>query len=252
MLLSSCAARVDQPTVTVFAAASTMDAVTQVLDAFKEVSQADDLVVRSNFASSAALAMLLSRGVNADIFLSANEEWADRVQAAADVPCDRVDLLGNRLVLIAAAESQLEINDVTDLESAEVRRIAMAGPFSVPAGIYAREVFQQRDIWKPLESRVAAAADVRRAMALVEQGAADVGVVYATDAASSDGVKVLLEFPKTTTPVIYPLLHFNRESQVKKAGELYRFFTSAEASEIFKQHGFCVLSHPRVEVEKGN
>jgi len=229
-----------------------MDAVTQVLDAYKDTCSTDGLVLRSNFASSAALAMLLNRGVMADLYLSANEEWADRVQASVDVSCDRVDLLGNELVLIVSGESNLHLDDLTDLTASTIRRIALADPFSVPAGTYAREVFQQNGIWQQIESRVAAAADVRRAMAMVEQGAADVGVVYATDASSSDGVKVLLEIPKSSTPVIYPLLHFKRESQLKEAGDLYRFFSGVQASEIFKQHGFCVLSQAPVEMEKGN
>ena len=252
VVFSSCAVRDDQSVITIFAAASTMDAVTQVLDSYRILKPENSVVLRPNFASSSSLAMLLVRGVKADIFLSANEEWADRVQANSKVSCERVDLLGNRLVLITACTSDLEIAGVEDLVSSGVRRIAIADPFSVPAGIYAREVFQHHGIWKQLEPNVAATADVRRAMALVEQGAAEVGVVYATDASISDGVKVLLEFPTTTTPVVYPLLHFKHEPQPEVVADLYRFFTSVEAREIFRQHGFCVLSETVGEVERGN
>lgn len=215
-----------------------MDAVTEVLEAFGGGA----IAVRANFASSSSLAMLLTRGVRADLFLSANEEWADRVEAAVTVECQRKNLLGNTLVLIAPVDSPLQLEQLAELSSKVIRRIAMADPFSVPAGIYARELLQQAGLWKDTEKRIAATADVRRALTLVEQGAADVGIVYATDASSSDGVKVLLKLPESKTRVVYPLLRIENVDQDERVKELFDFFDSDVAKRIFQQYGFRVLS----------
>ncbi|MDG2012977.1 MAG: molybdate ABC transporter substrate-binding protein [Pirellulaceae bacterium] len=247
-MATACAQREPAPGITIFAAASSMDAVSEVLEAF----EGEAVPVRANFASSSSLAMLLTRGVHADLFLSANEEWVDRVEDSVSVKCERKNLLGNALVLIAPIDSPLQVEQLAELSSPVIRRIAMADPFSVPAGIYARELLQEAGLWKELESRIAATADVRRALALVEQGAADVGVVYATDADISDGVKVLLELPASKTRVIYPLLRIENAGQDPAVKALFDYFDGEVAHRIFKQHGFQVLREGHQEQGIGN
>ena len=226
----------DERPVTVFAAASTIDAMSEILESF----DAGATNVRVNYASSSALAMLVTRGTEADIFLSANQDWADRVQQSVN-DFDRIDLLGNSLVVIAPEDSPLQVNELATLSSTVIRRIAIADPFVVPAGIYARQQLVAAGLWQRIEPRVAATADVRQALALVEQQAADVGVVYATDADSSKLVKVLMRLPGSDSTIVYPLLLLRKPNQNAVVTDLYEFLKSDTAKAIFERHGFRFL-----------
>ena len=242
-LLVSCQERNHRDQIMVFAAASTMDAMSDVLQAF----DSDNILVQVNYASSASLALLVSQGVPADLFLSANSEWADR--AASSVSrSTRYNLLGNTLVLVAPVDSTLHVESLTELTNNSIRRIAIADPFSVPAGIYARQHLVRKRLWSDLESKLTAAGDVRKALAWVEQGAADAGFVYLTDVRNNNRVKVLLSIPELNDRIVYPLLRLhsvNRKLSVKSdatADRLVEFMRSEEGARIFARHGFRVFA----------
>jgi molybdate transport system substrate-binding protein len=223
--------------VTVFGAASTTNALGDLCRAFTRMSGAK---VVTNFASSSTLAQQIVNGAEADLFLSANVRWADAVQAEGMV-AERVDLLGNRLVVIVPVRSGLRIRTIRDLVTVPIERLALADPSSVPAGIYAKKSLENLGLWTDLERRAAAGADVRQALAYVEQGAADAGIVYATDAAISDRVKVAAEVPENACPlIVYPLVLLKRAAGDGNARALYAYLRSEDAAAVFEKYGFTI------------
>lgn len=236
------AAAQDEP-VTVFAAASLTDAVTTIAEAHE---QATGQPVRLSFASSSTLARQIEAGAPAQIYLSANERWMDYVEDLGLVePGTRLSPIGNALVLVAPADSTLDPiapADATDLTAflEPGERIAVGDPDHVPAGLYAREALESLDLWETAEDRLARAADVRAAMALVETGEAPLGIVYATDAAVSDGVKVVGRFPEDShTPITYPFaIIAGQDSPAVRA--VFEALLDAEAQAVFDAAGFTI------------
>ena len=238
-LLLILAAPVQAGQVTVFAAASTTDAVQAVLTAFRKAHPRTD--VRASFAASSTLAKQIARGAPADLYISANVAWMDYLadRGAID-PASRVDLLGNRLVLVASPMSPVS-GDLAKLpEALGERRLAIGDPAHVPAGIYAKQALQALGFWEKVADRAAFAADVRAALALVGRGEAAAGIVYATDARISDRVKRVATLPADSHPPIhYPLARVAGAAG-PEVRRLYDFFRSNEAQAIFRDHGFTV------------
>ncbi len=227
----------------VFAAASTTNALQDVSALYAEKS---GVKIVPSFASSSTLAKQIESGAPADVFISANPGWMDYVEAAKRVvDSTRVDLLGNRLVLIAPMDSPLDqvviengfaLNGLLDADG----RLAMGDPAHVPAGIYGKQSLETLGVWGSVESRVAPMQDVRAALAMVERGETPLGVVYATDAALSDRVQVVGVFPKETHPlIVYPAAVV---SELKKADALafLEFLKTPAVQAIFEKYGFTV------------
>jgi molybdate transport system substrate-binding protein len=221
--------------IVVFAAASTADALEEILAKF---SGARGVETRTNFAASSTLAQQIVNGAEADLFLSANESWAEEV-AKAGLVAERSNLLSNSLVVVIPRESSLSISQLSDLENPQVKRIAMGDPQSVPAGVYAREALEMSKLWEAIRPKVVAAADVRQALVFVETGAADAGIVFATDAQASSTVKVALRIdPSLSSPIRYPLILVKRSPPRSEAKALYDFLRGPTAAGIFERHGF--------------
>jgi molybdate transport system substrate-binding protein len=219
-------------------AASTIEAINEVRTEFVRLHPA--VTVRINAGASSTLAQQINAGAEADLFLSANVEWADFVHKKKLAERQR-DLLGNELVVVVPADSKLEITEPADLVQSKIRRLALADPKSVPAGIYARQVLEKLKLWEQLESRTTGAADVRQALRFVETGVAEAGIVYATDAATSKSVKVAARIaPKLSEPIRYPLVLLKHGADNPDAVALYDFLGSPAASEVFRRHGFIV------------
>jgi molybdate transport system substrate-binding protein len=242
LLVLSAPIQAGQP-VTVFAAASTTDAVQAVLTAFREAHP--ETQVRASFAASSTLAKQIARGAPAHLYLSANAGWMDYLQDRGAIdPASRVDLLGNRLVLVAAPTSPVS-GDLARLPDAlGDRRLAIGDPAHVPAGIYARQALQALDLWAQVRDRMAFASDVRAALALVGRGEAAAGIVYATDARISDQVSRLTTLSADSHPPIrYPLARV-KGAEAAGVQALYDFFRSKRAQAIFRDHGFTVATPP--------
>lgn len=189
-----------------------------------------------SFAASSALARQIQQGGPADLFISADEEWADMLERENLLrDGSRADLLTNRLVLIAAKDSSAR--DLADLGNG---RLALADPAAVPAGKYARAALTALGQWQQVEGRVVPAENVRAAMALVERGEAAMGVVYATDALASARLKVLETLPESSHPPIRYPAAVVAASTHPDAEAFGRFLRSAEARDIFTRHGFGI------------
>jgi molybdate transport system substrate-binding protein len=238
-LLLILAGPVQAGQVTVFAAASTTDAVQAVLTAFRTAHPKTE--VRASFAASSTLAKQIARGAPADLYISANVAWMDYLaERGAIDPASRVDLLGNRLVLVASPMSPVS-GDLAKLpEALGERRLAIGDPAHVPAGIYAKQSLQALGLWAKVADRAAFAADVRAALALVGRGEAAAGIVYATDARISDQVNRVAALPADSHPPIrYPLARVDGAAG-PEVRRLYDFFRSNKAQAIFRDHGFTV------------
>ncbi len=229
-------------TVTVFAAASTTDAINDIGKMFSDKRMGKFV---PSFASSSTLAKQIENGAPANVFISADQKWMDYLaEKKMIVPASRVDLLGNRIVLIAPADSpaqKVEIRPGFEL----VRllgdgRLAMGDPDHVPVGTYGKQALEKLGIWKDVEPKVARSKDVRAALTLVERGEAPFGVVYATDAAITDKVKVVGTFPEDThPPIVYPAaLVIGKDTPGAKS--FLNLLKGKEARAVFEKYGFTV------------
>jgi molybdate transport system substrate-binding protein len=234
--------------VMLFAAASTADALDEITGQFRRQHGVD---VQTSYAGTAILARQVINGAGAHVFLSASNLWADELGKEGLV-AKRRDLLGNRLVVIVSkpweeelrkkgGDSRIQVQKPEDLLDEKVKYIALAEPRSVPAGMYAKQALVKLGLWEQLQSKIVAAADVRRALTYVERGEAEVGLVYATDASVSEAVRVALEIaPDLTGPIRYPVLLLKEGSGNQAAESFYEYLNSAEAAEVFQKHGFIV------------
>lgn len=226
--------------VTVFAAASLKNALDEVAADFEDAT-GDTVTV--SYAGSSALAWQISHGAPADIFISANADWMDRLQADGHiVPDTRVNLLGNTLVLIGhGAVSERMIDRDTDLtELLSGGRLAMALVDAVPAGIYGKTALQFLGLWDGVEPHVAQADNVRAALALVAAGEAPLGIVYATDAVVSTDISVIGTFPPASHPsIVYPAaIVAGRGNETAHA--FLEYLQGDDAGATFRRHGFTV------------
>lgn len=229
--------------VTVFAAASLTNAMAEIETGF-EAATGHDLAV--SLAGSSALARQIRQGAPADVFISANSDWMDALEADGLIAQGtRRDLLANTLVLIAhdAQHPMIEIGPEMDLAAMlGDDRLAMALVEAVPAGIYGKAALESLGQWAAVGPRVAQSNNVRGALALVALGEAPYGIVYATDAAAEDAVSVIGTFPTGThPPIVYPVAGIaGREGAAQSA--LLDYLQGAEAGAAFERQGFAVIA----------
>jgi len=230
----------DEPaTITLFAAASTTNAINEISTLYEATGQGK---IRPVFAASSTLAKQIANGAPADLFLSANAAWMDflAAQSAIETESHRV-LLSNELVLIAPADSTLalEIEPGFALAAALGNgRLAIGDPAHVPAGIYAKAALETLGVWRDVAAKTAVAANVRAALVLVESGAAAAGIVYASDSRVSDRVRVIGRFPPNSHPTIGYALALVAGRDDTAVQVFYDFLQGPAAAAVFARHGF--------------
>jgi len=224
----------------VFAAASLTDALKEI-GAIYEKQSGDK--VAFNFAASSMLERQIEEGAPADVFFSADEAKMDTL-ARKDLILKetRKSRLSNSLVIVTSADSDLKITSPADLASSKVRRMALADPKAVPAGVYAKAFLEKEKLWLEIEPKVVPVDNVRAALAAVESGNIEVGMVFKTDAAISTKVKIAYEVPANTGPKIsYPVAVTKNAKQVESAKKFVEYLGSNDAANIFTKYGFIVL-----------
>src|SRR5262245_31861577 len=229
--------------VVVFAAASLKNALDQVA---KEWGAKSGGKVAISYAASSALAKQIESGAPADIFASADLDWMDYLAKKGLIQPDmRVNLLGNRLVLVAPKDStaKVEMGPRLDLATAlGDGRLAMANVDSVPAGKYGKAALQRLGAWDGVKDKLAQAENVRAALQLVARGEAPLGIVYLTDVASDPKLKVLATFPEDShPPIIYPIA-ITKSSTNPAARSFFAFMRGGDAKGAFDKQGFTVLN----------
>jgi molybdate transport system substrate-binding protein len=196
-----------QQPITVFAAASMRNAVDSINAAFTKQT---GVKVVASYAATSALMRQIEQGAPADIFASADLEWMDYgLNHKLINPSTRINLLGNRLVLIAPKNSaSAAVTLVPGLDLATLAaggRIATGEVKSVPVGRYALAALQKLGLWTSVEKQMAMVENVRVALTLVARGEAALGIVYETDAKVEPGVKIIGYFPRTRIRRSYPV-----------------------------------------------
>ena len=224
----------------VFAAASLKNALDEVASAYAARGKARPVI---SYAASSALAKQIENGAPADLFVSADLDWMDYLDKKSLLaPGTRRNLLGNRLVLVAPAKQPFKLEPAPGFPISAVlknSRIALADPANVPAGRYAKAAFEKLGVWDQVAPHVAAAENVRAALALVSRGEVPLGVVYRTDAAADPGVIVAGEFPAGShPPILYPVAAL--KGAKSEAAAFLGFIEGANARRIFEKHGFAV------------
>ncbi len=236
-----------QDKLTVFAAASMRNALDDVDKAF---GKATGVQVTASYAASSALAKQIAQGAPADVYVSANVKWMDFLaQKKLVAPGTRVDLLGNRLVLIAPKDSKLaHVTIEKGFDIAKLAgdgRIAVADTQAVPAGLYTKAALISLGAWKAAEPKLAQAENVRATLSYVARGETPLGIVYATDARVEPKVKVIGVFPASShPPITYPVaaIAASKNAHVKRYLD---FLQTPAAKAIFERYGFSFLVPPK-------
>jgi molybdate transport system substrate-binding protein len=236
VLFSVCTARAD---VTVFAAASLTNALTDIGKAFEA---ANKIPVKLSFASSSALAKQIEQGAPADVYASADNKWMDYLENKGKIDRDsRTNLLGNTLVVIAPQGKGFPVTMKKGFNFAGTfeGKLCTGVVESVPVGIYAKEALTGLGWWQSIQHRVVGTEDVRAALNLVERGECDAGIVYETDAKQSKKVEVIGRFPADIhSPIVYPFALVTQSGDAKK---FLDYLKQKPAAEVFAKYGFKLL-----------
>ena len=226
----------------VFTAASLKDALDEVNAAYQHQKGQE---TATSYAASSTLAKQIEAAAPADIFISADLDWMDYLAKRNLIkPETRANLLGNRLVLIAPADSTVKLAIEPDFPLGKALgngRLAIADPTGVPAGKYGKAALEALGVWSSVADRLAPAENVRATLALVARGEAPLGIVYQTDAASDKTVKIVGAFPENThPPIVYPIAVVATSTNPAAPGYI-AFLKSPVARPFFEKQGFTVL-----------
>jgi molybdate transport system substrate-binding protein len=243
LLVWNAPAAAQQPKLVIFAAASLKDALDEVNTLYQRDKGQE---TTTSFAASSTLAKQIEAAAPADIFISADLDWVDYLAKKNLIkPETRANLLGNQLVLIAAASSSVKLSIGPNFSLAQALgngRLAIADPNGVPAGKYGKAALEALGVWPSVADRLAPAENVRATLLLVSRGEAPLGIVYRTDAVADTGVRILDAFPGNThPPIIYPIAAVAASSNPGNVGYI-AFLKSPAFRPLFEKWGFTVLS----------
>src|SRR5262245_17246748 len=201
--------------------------------------------VKVSYGASSVLAKQIENGAPADVFISADNDWMDHLAERKLIkPDTREKYLGNKLVLVAPADSKvsLTIGPSFPLEQAlGSGRLAIADPAVVPAGKYGKAALEKLGVWGSVAGKLAPAQDVGAALVMVSRGEAPLGIVYQTDAAADKNVKVIATFPESAhPPIVYPMAIL--AGSTNGVTPVYvQYLLSPKAEPFFEKRGFTVF-----------
>ena len=198
--------------------------------------------VTPTYASSGDLQTQIENGLETDVFMSAANKQMDALVEEDIIDNDtNLQFLENKVVLIVPADSDSNITSFEDLKDVE-GNIAIGDPESVPAGQYAQQVLNNTGIWDDVESKLSLGTDVTAVLNQVAQGSAECGIVYATDAKSTDDVKVICNASEDSldTPVIYPIASLKNSTDSNATSAFMDFLQTQEAKDVFVDYGFTL------------
>lgn len=227
--------------VTIFSAASTSNMIDEIISLY---NKKNGVKVLSSYASSGALVKQIMSGAPAGIFISANQDWMDKLEKENLVKKgSRKNFAGNRLVLITHKNNNISVdlknkNSIISLLKNE--KLVIGSPESVPAGQYAKQSFTKLGYWSDLQKNIVTASSVRDALAFVSRGEALMGAVFSTDAVIDKNVKVLATFDENLhDKITYPIC-IVKDNDNKNVEDFYNFLFSSEAKSVIKKYGFSV------------
>lgn len=230
-----------QPTeLVVSAAASLADVMTEISELYKTV--APNVTVKLNFGSSGALQEQIEQGAPADVYMSASQKSMTELEDGGFIlEGSKVELLENKVVLVipAGKDKPDSFENIGD-----AAKTAIGEPETVPAGEYAVDVLTYYKVLDTLEAadKLVYANDVRQVLSWVESGDADAGIVYLTDALTSDKVKVVATASdESHKAIIYPAAVVKDSKNPDAAKAFVDFLSTPEVIKLFKDSGFTTL-----------
>jgi molybdate transport system substrate-binding protein len=215
----------------------------EVLEEIKPLYQQSksNVNISYNFGSSGALQQQIEQGAPADIFISAAKKQVDALEQKGLLVAGTRNIIAKNSLVLIVPKNVVGITNFYSLKDAEVKKIAIGEPRSVPAGQYAQQVLEKLKIWTEVKSKLVFANNVRQVLASVESGNADAGLVYITDAKISNQIKVVVTADeKYHSPIIYPLAVVKRSKNINAAKEFSQFLSSDQAKAVFKKYGFIL------------
>ena len=234
--------------VIVYASSSTIDALEEIREHFFQLTK---ISVELNFGSTATLATQIIQGADVDLFLSADQMWADNVVSSQNISVERIKLLGNKLVVAVPKKAKYRIKSIEDMLDCSFRVLAMANPDSlVPAGVYAKQVFKNLNLWEKLSPKLVYGENVRTALHYLETESVQAAIVYRTDALASSLVRIELEISSELhRDLQYNLVLLERGNRSDAAFHLFSYLKGEEARQIFKKKGFDFIAGTKVSPE---
>jgi molybdate transport system substrate-binding protein len=246
--LAGCTSESTTPTNTPAAVELTVSAAASLTDALQAVNELymkeyKNMTVTPNFASSGTLQKQIEQGAPADVFISAAAKQMDALQGEGLIlDSSRRNLLNNKVVLVVPVDSTLTLADFTGLLDVSVKKVAIGDPESVPAGTYGKQALDQLGIYEQVKSKLILCSDVRQVLSYVEAGNVDAGIVYSTDAAITDKVKIITDAPvEVNSKIVYPVAIIKASQHTAVAEAYITFLTGNEAATIFEKYGFSVV-----------
>lgn len=236
--LCSCAKSDPKVELTVSAAASLKEAMTDIEKEFEKNSNIDLIL---NFGASGSLQQQIEQGAPCDVFISAGQKQMNTLEDKSLLLEDtRKDLLKNSLVLIGPKDTSLD--KLLDIKNSAVKHIAMGDPSSVPAGKYADEVIENLSIKNDISSKLVFAKDVKEVLAWVASGNAEVGFVYKSDALVSDSVKIIENIDKQHhSPITYPVAAIKSSKKTNECKSFIDFLFIEDSQKIFEKYGYVII-----------
>jgi molybdate transport system substrate-binding protein len=226
----------------VSAAASLTDALTAINTLYMQ--EHSNVTIVANFASSGILQQQIEQGAPADVFISAAAKQMDTLQNGGLIINDtRQDLLNNKIVLVVPKNSTLDISNFMDLLNDNVKHIAIGDPEFVPSGIYGKLAFEAFGIYGQIQAKLILQIDTPHVIGIIESGNVEAGIVFSTDAAITDRVKIAANAPdEVNSKIVYPVAVIKASRNVDTAKAYIAFLLSDEAKIIFEQYGFVVVN----------
>jgi molybdate transport system substrate-binding protein len=224
----------------VSAAASLTDVLEELSEVYKAVEPETTLTF--TFGSSGALQAQIEEGAPVDIFMSAAEKQMTALEEKDLIVNDtRKTLLVNKVVLITPSNSTIDIKSFEDLTADSVKKIAIGDPGNVPVGQYSEEIFTNMNILDDVNPKLVLGNDVRTVLTWVESEEVDCGIVYATDAFTSDKIKIITEAPGGShKEVTYPVAVVKSSENVDSGKKFLDFLSTDEAIKLFEKYGFSM------------
>ncbi len=230
----------------IYNAASTSDMIIEISTEWKKIT---NITVNASSASSSSLAKQIINGAPANIYISASWLWIEELKKNNIIVANTIKpLFENKLVLIANKNSNIEnigfISDNLKLEKIfdkylNNRRISIADPTHVPAGIYTQQALLKLNLWNKLNrNNMAWGGDVRRTLKFVALGNSPIGIVYYTDALAEKNVKIIGTFDTSLHKPIHYWVAGVEKFHTLKSKDFLQFLNSEFSKSIYTKHGF--------------
>ena len=223
---------------TILAAASLTDVCDELKVQFEK--QTPSVTISISYGGSGALQTQIEEGAPADVFMSAAMKQMTALNDEGLMDSDSiVQLLENKVVMIVPKESDMSVSSFEDAATDAVAMIGLGEPGSVPVGQYSEEIFESLGILDAVKEKANYGSDVRTVLSWVETAAVDCGVVYATDAYTSEDVKIVCEAPEgSCSKVLYPVGVVAASEHPGEAAAWLAFIQSEASMELFESYGF--------------